>query len=634
MLAANEAVAEKLATAGVGALYRIHETPDPERVEQFCDLVASFGYRVPLNLEEIRPEDFQLVLRQIVGKPEERLVSTLLLRTMKLARYHEENLGHFGLATKMYAHFTSPIRRYPDLVVHRALRALRHGRGAGAAARGAARDGPAPLGDGAARRRGRARADRMEEGPLHGGQARRALRRLRHRRPDLRAVRGARAGLRAGPGPRLVDDRRLLRLQRQGATSSRARTRTRSTGWATRSRSRSRRSTWSGARSTSRSSTCSSARGPGRASRCPAGAARRLGGASRPPSPNSPEVAGRPRIGVPWRIPAIRRRPCSPRPTPRRCRAFSPPAAACASRTRRSGRQRHRSALQPRRADLPLPALASRGARRRLRVDPGGRRFHRSHAGPARPARGCATDPQRPQPGLPAGREPGGAALSGRAVAAAQQRCRAAAGQPGGGGRDAALVGRNRRRGRQAGPDRWPTAGGREPVLAGWFLPRLWPRRFAAGLSLHVPARRGFLLGRVPAHAPRAVRGWRRLRRGLSSRPTTRTPTTARGCGRLGIASSTSPRRWRCISSSRARLPARRRSPCRARGRRSSPASTRSGSAVSSRPGLEAFSRRARFEAPRAASSSSTTACRAERSAPASHARARCCGPCSALAMP
>jgi ribonuclease R len=68
------------------------------------------------------------VLRQVQGKPEEKLISYLLLRTMKLARYHEENLGHFGLATEMYAHFTSPIRRYPDLVVHRALRALRQGR--------------------------------------------------------------------------------------------------------------------------------------------------------------------------------------------------------------------------------------------------------------------------------------------------------------------------------------------------------------------------------------------------------------------------------------------------------------------------------------------------------------------------
>jgi len=125
MLAANEAVAKKLSDAGMPALYRIHEQPDPEKVEEFADLVASFGYRVPQDLEGIRPQDFQLILRQIAGKPEEKLISYLLLRTMKLARYHAENLGHFGLATDMYAHFTSPIRRYPDLVVHRALRALR-----------------------------------------------------------------------------------------------------------------------------------------------------------------------------------------------------------------------------------------------------------------------------------------------------------------------------------------------------------------------------------------------------------------------------------------------------------------------------------------------------------------------------
>jgi len=127
MLAANEAVAEALHRAGAGALYRIHEQPDPGRIEEFSDLVASLGYRMPTDAETVRPEHFQLVLRQIAGKPEEKLVSYLLLRTMKLARYHEENLGHFGLATEMYAHFTSPIRRYPDLVVHRALRALRQG---------------------------------------------------------------------------------------------------------------------------------------------------------------------------------------------------------------------------------------------------------------------------------------------------------------------------------------------------------------------------------------------------------------------------------------------------------------------------------------------------------------------------
>jgi ribonuclease R len=128
MLAANEAVAARLSKADMPALFRIHEQPDPERVREFTELVASFGYRVPAHLEVIRPQDFQLVLRQIEGKPEEKLVSYLLLRTMKLARYHEENLGHFGLATDMYAHFTSPIRRYPDLVVHRALRALRQGK--------------------------------------------------------------------------------------------------------------------------------------------------------------------------------------------------------------------------------------------------------------------------------------------------------------------------------------------------------------------------------------------------------------------------------------------------------------------------------------------------------------------------
>ena len=128
MLAANEAVAARLHDAGMPALFRIHEQPDPEKVEEFADLVASLGYRIPVDLEGVKPQDFQRVLRQIEGKPEEKLVSYLLLRTMKLAKYHEENLGHFGLATDMYAHFTSPIRRYPDLVVHRALRALREGR--------------------------------------------------------------------------------------------------------------------------------------------------------------------------------------------------------------------------------------------------------------------------------------------------------------------------------------------------------------------------------------------------------------------------------------------------------------------------------------------------------------------------
>jgi len=132
MLAANEAVATELSRADTPSLFRIHEPPDPERVEEFAELVASFGYRLPASGDIVRPQDFQAVLRQVAGKPEEKLVSYLLLRTMKLARYHEENLGHFGLATTTYCHFTSPIRRYPDLVVHRSLRALRHRRPADA----------------------------------------------------------------------------------------------------------------------------------------------------------------------------------------------------------------------------------------------------------------------------------------------------------------------------------------------------------------------------------------------------------------------------------------------------------------------------------------------------------------------
>jgi ribonuclease R len=126
-LAANGAVAERLSQADIATLYRVHEPPDPERVEEFRAIASSFGYRLPGVKEEVRPEDFQRVTRESVGRPEEKLIGFLLLRTLKLARYHEENLGHFGLATDRYLHFTSPIRRYPDLVVHRALRAMRRG---------------------------------------------------------------------------------------------------------------------------------------------------------------------------------------------------------------------------------------------------------------------------------------------------------------------------------------------------------------------------------------------------------------------------------------------------------------------------------------------------------------------------
>ncbi len=128
MLIANEAVAKALSTRGVATLYRIHESPDPDRLEEYLELVRTFGYQVSADLEHPQGRDFQRILRQVEGRPEERLLTYLMLRTQRLARYAPENLGHFGLASENYLHFTSPIRRYPDLVAHRALRALRHGK--------------------------------------------------------------------------------------------------------------------------------------------------------------------------------------------------------------------------------------------------------------------------------------------------------------------------------------------------------------------------------------------------------------------------------------------------------------------------------------------------------------------------
>ena len=128
MLIANEAVAKALWQKNVATLYRIHESPDPARLEEYLELVRTFGYTVTADLEHPQGKDFQRILRQVEGRPEERLLTYLMLRTQRLARYAPENLGHFGLASENYLHFTSPIRRYPDLVAHRALRALRHGK--------------------------------------------------------------------------------------------------------------------------------------------------------------------------------------------------------------------------------------------------------------------------------------------------------------------------------------------------------------------------------------------------------------------------------------------------------------------------------------------------------------------------
>jgi ribonuclease R len=126
MLLANETVASYLETEGAPSLYRIHEEPDVLKVARFEEFISGFGYSLAAPLTGLRPRHFQKLIERVAGRPEEKPIAFLMLRTMQKARYAPENLGHFGLAASSYTHFTSPIRRYPDLVVHRALRAARH----------------------------------------------------------------------------------------------------------------------------------------------------------------------------------------------------------------------------------------------------------------------------------------------------------------------------------------------------------------------------------------------------------------------------------------------------------------------------------------------------------------------------
>jgi len=126
MLLANETVASYLESQNAPALYRIHEEPDILKVAKFEEFISGFGYSLAAPAGALRPRHFQKLIERLHGKPEEKPIAFLMLRTMQKARYAPENLGHFGLAAPSYTHFTSPIRRYPDLVVHRALRAARH----------------------------------------------------------------------------------------------------------------------------------------------------------------------------------------------------------------------------------------------------------------------------------------------------------------------------------------------------------------------------------------------------------------------------------------------------------------------------------------------------------------------------
>ncbi|WP_066149742.1 ribonuclease R [Anoxybacillus sp. P3H1B] len=122
MLAANETVAEHFHWMNVPFIYRVHEDPKPEKLQRFLEFITNFGYVVKGTGNQIHPRALQEILEAVRGEPEEMVVSTVMLRSMKQARYDAESLGHYGLSTEFYTHFTSPIRRYPDLIVHRLIR--------------------------------------------------------------------------------------------------------------------------------------------------------------------------------------------------------------------------------------------------------------------------------------------------------------------------------------------------------------------------------------------------------------------------------------------------------------------------------------------------------------------------------
>ena len=121
MLITNETIAEKFYWLEAPFIYRVHEEPDIDKVKELNKFLFNFGLKVKITQEKVYPKEFSKILEDIKGKEEERVISTLILRTMKVARYEAENMGHFGIAGKYYCHFTSPIRRYPDLFIHRII---------------------------------------------------------------------------------------------------------------------------------------------------------------------------------------------------------------------------------------------------------------------------------------------------------------------------------------------------------------------------------------------------------------------------------------------------------------------------------------------------------------------------------
>ena len=121
MLICNETIAERYFWLEYPFIYRVHEEPDLDKVKELNKFLYNLGYKIHINGDTVHPTEFAKVLESVKGKPEEKVVSNLILRTLKVAKYEAENLGHFGIAGKYYCHFTSPIRRYPDLFIHRII---------------------------------------------------------------------------------------------------------------------------------------------------------------------------------------------------------------------------------------------------------------------------------------------------------------------------------------------------------------------------------------------------------------------------------------------------------------------------------------------------------------------------------
>ena len=128
MLLANETVASEYFWQEIPFLYRVHDTPDPEKIQALAEFIRNFGYGLKGVQDEVHPKELQKLLSRVADSPEEALISRLTLRSMKQARYSTECTGHFGLAAKYYTHFTSPIRRYPDLQIHRIIKENLRGR--------------------------------------------------------------------------------------------------------------------------------------------------------------------------------------------------------------------------------------------------------------------------------------------------------------------------------------------------------------------------------------------------------------------------------------------------------------------------------------------------------------------------